>query len=90
MSNEIKLSLIQIANLPSHVAQNATDLKTGIYFGYASVGSDMTVYQMVMSYGWNPFYKNEQRTAVRYSTHPNSIHSDDYSTLKPVDKYIFI
>ena len=52
--------------------------KTGIYYGYArvhtdhegseGVGSfgeeDLTVLPMVMSLGWNPFYKNEKLTAV--------------------------
>ena len=53
-------------------------VKTGIYFGYAQVhpecpndtaanlpSEDYQVWPMVMSIGWNPFYKNEKLTAVR-------------------------
>lgn len=48
--------------------------ETGVYYGYAKVfanpGSTLTdeetkVLPMVMSLGWNPFYKNERMTAVR-------------------------
>lgn len=52
-------------------------VKTGIYFGYAQVHrscpqgqaaplpeGDLKVWPMVMSLGWNPFYKNEKLTAV--------------------------
>jgi len=52
-------------------------VKTGIYFGYAQVhpecpsgnasdlpSEDLQVFPMVMSIGWNPFYKNEKLTAV--------------------------
>ncbi len=35
---------------------------SGIYLGWASVGTDAAVYKMVMSIGWNPFYKNEAST----------------------------
>jgi riboflavin kinase len=48
--------------------------ETGIYFGYARVCTkdeghaldpdDDGVFPMVMSLGWNPFYKNERMTAV--------------------------
>jgi riboflavin kinase len=52
-------------------------VKTGIYFGYAQVhlecpkgtasqlpDEDLQIWPMVMSIGWNPFYKNEKLTAV--------------------------
>jgi riboflavin kinase len=49
--------------------------ETGVYYGYAKIfprpGSDLSsnsdseVFPMVMSLGWNPFYKNERLTAVR-------------------------
>lgn len=49
--------------------------KTGVYYGYAQVccpenekasfPEDAKVLPMVMSLGWNPFYKNERMTAVR-------------------------
>lgn len=48
---------------------------TGVYYGYAQVSrekdgkvilseEDGKVLPMVMSLGWNPFYKNERMTAV--------------------------
>lgn len=50
--------------------------RTGVYFGYAQISpekdskavlqeQDCQVLPMVMSLGWNPFYKNERMTAVR-------------------------
>ena len=51
--------------------------QTGVYYGYARVSSfngenklvlsdeESAVLPMVMSLGWNPFYKNKQLTAVR-------------------------
>jgi riboflavin kinase len=50
--------------------------KTGVYYGYAQVlppadgkaqlsSAVSQVLPMVMSLGWNPFYKNERMTAVR-------------------------
>jgi FAD synthase len=42
--------------------------KPGVYFGYAQVyglgDQEGKVHPMVMSLGWNPFYKNERLTAV--------------------------
>jgi hypothetical protein len=56
--------------------------KTGVYYGYAQVlppndgktelcQDDVRVHPMVMSLGWNPFYKNEILTAV--SLGPNCL-----------------
>jgi FAD synthase len=50
--------------------------QTGVYYGYAQVSpekdgertlseEESAVHPMVMSLGWNPFYKNKQLTAVR-------------------------
>lgn len=50
--------------------------QTGVYYGYAQVSpikdgqthldeEDSEIHPMVMSLGWNPFYKNKQLTAVR-------------------------
>ena len=59
---------IPTANLPSEVAESAGKaLDTGIYYGFASVGNGLEVWPMVMSFGWNPYYKNERRSAVRCS-----------------------
>ena len=49
--------------------------KTGVYYGYAQVSrskdgkgvlceADGKVLPMVMSLGWNPFYKNKKLSAV--------------------------
>ncbi|KAI8853228.1 hypothetical protein BC829DRAFT_383136 [Chytridium lagenaria] len=40
-------------------------METGIYYGWASVGKSTEVWPMVMSFGWNPYYKNEKRSALR-------------------------
>lgn len=41
------------------------EFTTGVYYGWAQVGQvDQTVYPMVMSLGWNPYYNNEKRSAV--------------------------
>ncbi|RHZ77048.1 hypothetical protein Glove_186g140 [Diversispora epigaea] len=53
------------------------DVNTGIYFGWAQINNnnndndnkdnkdnEYRVYPMVMSLGWNPYYKNEKRSAV--------------------------
>ena len=39
------------------------DKEGGVYCGWASV-DDGTVYKMVMSIGWNPFYHNEKKSMV--------------------------
>jgi FAD synthase len=51
------------ANLPeSEVDRLPSSFATGIYFGWARLAA--TTYPMVMSIGWNPFYKNIKKTAV--------------------------
>ena len=45
------------------------DTLSGIYCGFASKGEDAEVYKMVMSIGWNPFYKNKERTAEAWLLH---------------------
>ena len=42
---------------------------TGIYCGWASIGESPEIYQMVMSIGWNPFYKNTEKTAEPWLLH---------------------
>ncbi|KAI9028564.1 riboflavin kinase [Hyaloraphidium curvatum] len=55
---------IPTANLPEDVSNNeAAVMDIGIHYGWAGVGSSEEVYGMVMSYGWNPYYKNEKKTA---------------------------
>ncbi|KAJ3036715.1 hypothetical protein HDV00_002427 [Rhizophlyctis rosea] len=59
------------ANLPEEVAESAGDiLQTGIYYGWASVGKNQDgINPMVMSYGWNPYYQNEKRSAEVHIMH---------------------
>lgn len=69
--------IMNVANLPDASITPITSVaKTGVYYGYAQVlppkdgksllcEDDMRVLPMVMSLGWNPFYKNEKLTAVR-------------------------
>ena len=53
------------ANLPeSEVDKLPANLPAGIYFGWATLHGKPPVYPMVMSIGWNPYYKNEKKTAV--------------------------
>ncbi|KAJ3219615.1 riboflavin kinase [Dinochytrium kinnereticum] len=55
---------IPTANLPEAVAEDAGKImETGIYYGWASVGKETEIWPMVMSFGWNPYYKNEKRSA---------------------------
>ncbi|RKO87822.1 hypothetical protein BDK51DRAFT_17188 [Blyttiomyces helicus] len=62
---------IPTANLPEEVAEVAgKTLETGIHYGWASVGTSPVVYPMVMSFGWNPYYKNEKRSAEVHIMHP--------------------
>ena len=46
-----------------------TETTTGIYCGWASVSTLPGVYKMCMSVGWNPFYKNEKKTAEPWLLH---------------------
>ncbi|KAG8885183.1 riboflavin kinase [Tulasnella sp. 331] len=73
------------ANLPDEDALESmrSTTKTGIYFGYARVhptvaetgkpgdvkDEELETYPMVMSLGWNPFYKNEKLTAEVHIIH---------------------
>ncbi|KAF4595630.1 Riboflavin kinase [Ophiocordyceps camponoti-floridani] len=80
---------IPTANLPVDAALTPwiTDLPSGVYFGYASlrlpqdhpqrptdVGpSGFALFSMVMSIGYNPFYKNPVRSAEVHVLHPFTI-----------------
>ena len=55
---------VTVASLPA-------DLATGIYYGWVQLQDpnyENTIYPMVMSIGWNPFYKNEKKSAVTYAS----------------------
>ncbi|KAJ7276163.1 riboflavin kinase [Mycena haematopus] len=69
------------ANLPDEsITPISSVAKTGVYYGYAQVlppndgktelcQDDIRVHPMVMSLGWNPFYKNEVLTAEIHIMH---------------------
>ncbi|PFH50539.1 hypothetical protein AMATHDRAFT_75528 [Amanita thiersii Skay4041] len=69
------------ANLPDESIKFMNSLaKTGVYYGYAQVilptnqgsvprNENTKVWPMVMSLGWNPFYKNERLTAEVHIMH---------------------
>ncbi|KLO12846.1 riboflavin kinase [Schizopora paradoxa] len=69
------------ANLPEEsLASLSSVLPTGVYYGYAQVLSkpddesslsteDRAVFPMVMSLGWNPYYKNEKKSAEVHVLH---------------------
>ncbi|XP_046856954.1 putative riboflavin kinase [Xenia sp. Carnegie-2017] len=53
---------IPTANYPDEVISKLPDsLETGAYYGFASVDGD-EVYKMVLSVGWNPFFKNTKKS----------------------------
>ncbi|KAH9482601.1 Riboflavin kinase [Psilocybe cubensis] len=69
------------ANLPDDsITPISSVAKTGVYYGYAQVlppqdhlsdfhNADLKVLPMVMSLGWNPFYKNKVLTAEIHIMH---------------------
>ncbi|KAJ2006752.1 riboflavin kinase [Coemansia thaxteri] len=63
---------IPTANLPEAVVEQAlADIPIGVYYGWAKVntGADCSVLPMVMSLGWNPFFKNEKRSGEVHIIH---------------------
>ena len=76
-----RLSSIYLANLPDEsITPMSSVTQTGVYYGYAQVSADKDgktvlaaddgeVHPMVMSLGWNPFYKNERMSAVSSLNH---------------------
>ncbi|XP_039699983.1 LOW QUALITY PROTEIN: riboflavin kinase [Pteropus medius] len=60
---------IPTANFPEQVVDNLpADVSTGIYYGWASVGSG-EVHKMVVSIGWNPYYKNTKKSMETHIMH---------------------
>uniref|UniRef100_A0A8C9QGM2 Riboflavin kinase n=1 Tax=Spermophilus dauricus TaxID=99837 RepID=A0A8C9QGM2_SPEDA len=57
------------ANFPEQIVDNLpADISTGIYYGWASVGSG-DVHKMVVSIGWNPYYKNMKKSMETHIIH---------------------
>lgn len=66
---------IPTANYPMDVVDKLPpEIEPGVYFGYAAVDAG-PVHKMVMSVGWNPFYKNEKKSMETYLIHE---FSDDF------------
>ncbi|KAK4885086.1 hypothetical protein RN001_001357 [Aquatica leii] len=60
---------IPTANFPPSVVKDLPeDLNTGVYFGFASIDKG-DVYKMVMSVGWNPYFKNKQKSMETHLMH---------------------
>jgi len=70
------------ANLPEDtVIPHSAALDNGVLYGFARVSipsspDDNKVFPMVMSVGWNPYYKNEKKTAEVHIMH--EYHDDFY------------
>lgn len=60
---------IPTANYGPEVVNNLPEnIQTGVYYGYANVDNG-EIHPMVMSIGWNPFYKNEQKSMETHIIH---------------------
>ncbi|CAH1251550.1 RFK [Branchiostoma lanceolatum] len=60
---------IPTANLAKEVVEHIPeDIPTGIYYGWASVDGG-EVHKMVMSLGWNPFYKDKTKSMEPHILH---------------------
>lgn len=60
---------IPTANFSEQVVDNLpADISTGIYYGWASVGNG-DVHKMVVSIGWNPYYKNTKKSMETHIMH---------------------
>ncbi|XP_064596108.1 riboflavin kinase-like [Liolophura sinensis] len=74
---------IPTANFPDRVVEALPkDIPCGVYYGWAMVDNG-PVHKMVLSIGWNPFYKNQKKTMETHVLHK---FKDDFygSTLKVV------
>ncbi|XP_016360759.1 riboflavin kinase isoform X2 [Sinocyclocheilus anshuiensis] len=60
---------IPTANFPESVVDNLpADISTGIYYGWACVDNG-DIHKMVMSIGWNPYYKNTKKSMETHVIH---------------------
>lgn len=61
---------IPTANLDSaSLKVSLAEAVTGIYCGWASIGNSEAVYKMVMSVGWNPVFRNKEKTCEPWVLH---------------------
>nr|CAH7719281.1 unnamed protein product [Callosobruchus chinensis] len=57
------------ANFSEEIVNNLPqEISTGVYYGFANVNKG-PVYKMVMSIGWNPFYKNKKKSMETHVIH---------------------
>ena len=60
---------IPTANYPEEVINSLPKaLDTGVYYGWASLDGN-EVYKMVLSVGWNPFFKNTKKSMETHIIH---------------------
>lgn len=60
---------IPTANFAEKVVEGLPpDVATGVYYGWAKV-DEGPVFKMVMSIGWNPYYKNEKKSMETHILH---------------------
>ncbi|KAK6184880.1 hypothetical protein SNE40_007242 [Patella caerulea] len=60
---------IPTANFPDSVVDHLPDsIGCGVYYGWAQV-DDGSVFKMVMSIGWNPYYQNKKKTMETHIIH---------------------
>ncbi len=66
VTNHFPFLLIS-ANFPDEVVEHLPEaFESGIYYGWAKVDNG-GIHKMVMSVGWNPYYKNTKRSMVSLS-----------------------
>ncbi|XP_071658283.1 riboflavin kinase-like isoform X3 [Patagioenas fasciata] len=57
------------ANFSEQVVESfPSDISAGIYYGWACVGNG-DVHKMVLSIGWNPFYRNIKKSVETHIIH---------------------
>ncbi|XP_001516422.2 riboflavin kinase [Ornithorhynchus anatinus] len=60
---------IPTANFPEDIVEDLPpDMSTGIYYGWACVGNG-EVHKMVLSVGWNPYYRNAKKSMETHIMH---------------------
>ena len=81
---------IPTANLPQQVAdQCSATLANGIYFGWASISHPSfldRMFPMVMSLGWNPYFRNEKRSAEVHLI--NSVNEEEASAAEQARQFL--
>ncbi|KAG2173283.1 hypothetical protein INT43_004657 [Umbelopsis isabellina] len=76
-SKELGIPTANLSNEALDALCSAFD--TGVYYGWTCIEADKsTIYPMVMSLGWNPYYNNEKRSAEVHIMH--NFEEDFYDT----------